>query len=90
MDKKNILTYEGLKKLEDEIDYLKVVRPQCISWAVHSFICIDLSNLTRTLWDRRLCSFYHLHLIDKETEALRGEVACQGHPGRKPDSRLFS
>ena len=26
MDKKNILTYEGLKKLEDELENLKVVR----------------------------------------------------------------
>ena len=26
MDKKNILTYEGLKKREDELEYLKVVR----------------------------------------------------------------
>lgn len=25
MDKKNLLTYEGLKKLEDELEYLKVV-----------------------------------------------------------------
>ena len=31
MDKKNILTYEGLKKLEDEIDYLKVVRRKEVS-----------------------------------------------------------
>ena len=29
MDKKNILTYEGLKKLEDELENLKVV-PQSI------------------------------------------------------------
>ena len=26
MDKKNILTYEGLKKLEDELQNLKVVK----------------------------------------------------------------
>ena len=26
MDKKNILTYQGLKKLEDELQELKVVR----------------------------------------------------------------
>ena len=26
MDKKNILTYEGLKKLEDELENLKVVK----------------------------------------------------------------
>ena len=26
MDKKNILTYEGLKKLEDELEELKVVK----------------------------------------------------------------
>ena len=26
MDKKNILTYEGLKRLEDELQNLKVVR----------------------------------------------------------------
>ena len=31
MDKKNILTYEGLKKLEDELDYLKVVKRKEIS-----------------------------------------------------------
>ena len=31
MDKKNILTYEGLKKLEDELEYLKVVRRKEVS-----------------------------------------------------------
>lgn len=31
MDKKNILTYEGLKKLEDELDHLKVVRRKEVS-----------------------------------------------------------
>ena len=31
MDKKNILTYEGLKKLEDEIENLKVVRRKEVS-----------------------------------------------------------
>ena len=31
MDKKNILTYEGLKKLEDELENLKVVRRKEVS-----------------------------------------------------------
>ena len=31
MDKKNILTYEGLKKLEDELENLKVVRREEVS-----------------------------------------------------------
>ena len=31
MDKKNILTYEGLKKLEDELENLKVVRRNEVS-----------------------------------------------------------
>ena len=31
MDKKNILTYEGLKKLEDELENLKVVRTKEVS-----------------------------------------------------------
>ena len=31
MDKKNILTYEGLKKLEDELENLKVVRIKEVS-----------------------------------------------------------
>ena len=31
MDKKNILTYEGLKKLEDELDELKVVKRKEVS-----------------------------------------------------------
>ena len=31
MDKKNILTYEGLKKLEDEVENLKVVRRKEVS-----------------------------------------------------------
>ena len=31
MDKKNILTYEGLKKLEDALEYLKVVRRKEVS-----------------------------------------------------------
>ena len=31
MDKKNILTYEGLKKLEDELENLKVVRRKDVS-----------------------------------------------------------
>ena len=31
MDKKNILTYEGLKKLEDELEDLKVVKRKEVS-----------------------------------------------------------
>ena len=31
MDKKNVLTYEGLKKLEDELENLKVVRRKEVS-----------------------------------------------------------
>ena len=31
MDKKNILTYEGLRKLEDELEYLKVVKRKEVS-----------------------------------------------------------
>ena len=31
MDKKNILTYEGLRKLEDELDELKVVKRKEVS-----------------------------------------------------------
>ena len=31
MDKKNILTYEGLKKLEDELEELKVVKRKEVS-----------------------------------------------------------
>ncbi len=31
MNKKNILTYEGLKKLEDELEHLKVVRRKEVS-----------------------------------------------------------
>ena len=31
MDKKNILTYEGLEKLEDELENLKVVRRKEVS-----------------------------------------------------------
>ena len=31
MDKKNILTYEGLRKLEDELEDLKVVKRKEIS-----------------------------------------------------------
>ena len=35
MDKKNILTYEGLKKLEDELENLKVVRRKAVSQKIN-------------------------------------------------------
>ena len=35
MDKKNILTYEGLKKLEDELENLKVVRRKEVSQKIN-------------------------------------------------------
>ena len=38
MDKKNILTYQGLKKLEDELQELKVVRRKEVAAKIKAVI----------------------------------------------------
>ena len=49
MDKKNILTYEGLKKLEDELENLKVVRRKEVSQKIKESREIYLRTLSTTL-----------------------------------------
>ena len=46
MDKKNILTYEGLKKLEDELENLKVVRRKEVKTATG----VPLLCMTNLVW----------------------------------------
>ena len=50
MDKKNILTYEGLQKLEAELQDLKVVRRKEVAQKIKEAREQERAELHRTIW----------------------------------------
>ena len=72
MDKKNILTYEGLKKLEDELEDLKVVKRKEVSQKIKEQRDIEarIEELEKILKNAEV-------FVEEEADLDKVSIGCQ-------------